>query len=71
MISTISKIQVELSGRTYQFLCENDSPLIEVHEALSSMMKLVVEKITEAQLSQEVSDDGREQSSPVCSEGAV
>lgn len=71
MIKNISQIQIECNDRCYQFLCSCDSPLVEVHEVLSSMMKLIVEKLNEAQSQQEVRDDGRDEPCSMCSESSV
>ncbi len=39
MIRNISKFEVVINGRTYQMLCEMDSPLPEAKEALFQFIK--------------------------------
>ena len=39
MIKSISRFEVKINERTYQMLCENDSPLPEAKEALFQFIK--------------------------------
>jgi hypothetical protein len=48
MLSVISKLEIKISERTYQFFCGSDSPIGEVHDALAAMKSFVVEKIKAA-----------------------
>ena len=47
MINNLTKIEVKIGERIYQLLCAVDSPLGEVHDALSSMKGFIVQKIQE------------------------
>lgn len=49
MINNITKLEVKIGEKVYQFLCEVDSPIGQVHDALSAMKGFVIEKINEAQ----------------------
>lgn len=48
MLSNISKIEVKIGERVYQLLCAIDSPLGEVHDALSEMKGFIIQKIQQA-----------------------
>lgn len=48
MISNITKIEVKIGERVYQFLCANDSPVGEVHDAVCAMKSFVIQRINEA-----------------------
>ncbi len=49
MIKNISKLEVKIGERIYALLCECDSPLGEVHDALSAMKVFIIQKIQEAE----------------------
>jgi hypothetical protein len=49
MLNNISKIEVKIADRVYQLLCDNDSPLGQVHDALSSMKGFIINKMQEAE----------------------
>jgi len=49
MLKNITKMEVKVGERVYQFLCEVDSPIGEVHDVLSSMKAFVVQRIQEAE----------------------
>ncbi len=49
MIKNISKLEVKVSDRMYTLLCECDSPLVEVQEALLLMGGLIVQKLKDAE----------------------
>lgn len=51
MLKNISKLEVHIGERSYQFLCDMDSPIGEVHDALASMKDFVIQKINEAEKS--------------------
>jgi hypothetical protein len=48
MLSHQVKLEVKIGERTYQFVCGNDSPVGEVHDALASMKSFVVQRIQDA-----------------------
>jgi hypothetical protein len=48
MISTVSKIQVDIDEHAYHFLCDPNCSLVEVHEALGKMMTLVIQQMSKA-----------------------
>jgi hypothetical protein len=48
MISNLTKIEIKNGERFYQFLCSVDSPIGEVHDALTAMKNMVVQRIMEA-----------------------
>lgn len=39
MLSNLIKLQVEIEKKSYQFLCDSDSPLPHVKEAVFQLMK--------------------------------
>lgn len=47
MITNVSRIEVKIGERIYHLLCAVDSPLGEVHDALSAMKALVIKKMEE------------------------
>lgn len=47
MLKNITKLEHKIGDRTYQFLCENDAPLGECHDALSEFRNFVITKINE------------------------
>jgi len=49
MIKNISKFEIKIGERVYALLCEIDSPLGEVHDALSAMKGFIIQKIQEAE----------------------
>ncbi len=49
MLNQISKIEVKIGERVYQLLCEMDSPLGQVHDALSTMKGFIINKMQEAE----------------------
>jgi len=60
MLSTITKLEVKIGEKTFQFLCDNDSPIGAVHDALCAMKSLVVQKINEAENAQKPPCDEEE-----------
>lgn len=59
MLKNLSKLEIKIGERVYQFLCDIDSPIGEVHDSLSAMKGFVIQKINEA-----------EQSAPEVKEGS-
>ena len=49
MINNIVKIEVKIGERSYQMLCELNSPLGELHDALTQMKHLIINKMKELQ----------------------
>ena len=47
MLKTITKLEHKVGDRVYQFICENDSPLGECHDAITAFKDYVVKKIQE------------------------
>lgn len=47
MLGSLTKLEVKIGERIYQFICAVDSPLGEAHDALSSMKSFIVQKINE------------------------
>lgn len=48
MIKSVTKIEVKAGEKIYQFICDNDCSLGEVHDVLHIMKSFVVKKIVEA-----------------------
>lgn len=48
-----SSIEVNIDDKLYQFVCDSDSPLGAVHDALCQMRILVVQKIAEMDVSKQ------------------
>ena len=49
MLKNISKLEVKIGERLYHFICDSDSPLGEVHDAVAKMKDFVVNMIVEQQ----------------------
>ncbi len=49
MFNQIGKLEVTMGERKYQLLCEVDSPIGEVHDALSQMKIYVINKMKEVE----------------------
>ncbi len=45
MLNNIARLEIKIGERSYQFLCEIDSPLGEVHDALSQMKVYIINKM--------------------------
>jgi hypothetical protein len=45
VIKTVSVIELEVNGKPFRLLCESDSTLGEVHDALHRMKSIVIEKM--------------------------
>jgi hypothetical protein len=41
MLNNISKLELKVGEKTYQFLCDNDSPLNDIKEAIFQFQKYV------------------------------
>lgn len=48
MLKNITKLEHKIGERVYQFVCENDAPLGECHDALAKFKGYVVDRIKEA-----------------------
>jgi hypothetical protein len=48
MIRNVATLEVKIDGKSYQLLCECDSPLGSVHDALSQMKLHVIKMINDA-----------------------
>jgi hypothetical protein len=48
MIKTTTVLEAKIGERTYQLECAPESPLGELHDALSMMKGFVIEKMKEA-----------------------
>lgn len=48
MIKTVARLEYKVGERVYHFICENDAPLGEVHDALSKFKSYVVDVINSA-----------------------
>lgn len=55
MLNSSAKIEfkIEINEKSYQFLCDNNSPLGELYDALSAMRSFVIEKMLEVEKMQE------------------
>lgn len=51
MLNNIARLYVRMGEREYQLLCEVDSPIGEVHDALSQMKLFVINKMKEVESS--------------------
>ena len=52
MIKLAAKIEVKVGERLYHFLCDNESPLGEIHDVICQMKGLVISKMQEIQEAQ-------------------
>lgn len=62
MINNITKLEVKIGEKVYQFLCEVDSPIGQVHDALSAMKGFVIQKINEAEEASKTAPEATEKS---------
>lgn len=56
MLNNISKLEIKINERVYQFICDMDSPLGEVHDALSGMKAFVIQKMQEIEKKPEIEE---------------
>ncbi len=54
MFNQIGKLEVKIGDRLYQLFCAVDSPIGEVHDALSQMKMFVIDKMKEIENSPKV-----------------
>lgn len=47
MFKQKTHIEIEKDNRTYHFICDNDSPLGELHDVIYQLRGLIVERINE------------------------
>lgn len=47
MINNITQFEIKIGDHAYRFLCESNSPLGEVHDALYHMKQIVLKKMQE------------------------
>lgn len=57
MLKTITRLEHKVGDRIYHFTCENDSPLGEVHDALSKFKSYVVDVINAAEKNKKTDDE--------------
>lgn len=53
MIKQKSMLEVEIAGKMFQLLCDNDSPLGNLHDALMQMKGYCVDRMVAAQKQEE------------------
>lgn len=53
MIKTKVIIEHKIGDRIYEFLCDSNSPLGEIHDSLVAIKAIIVEKIVEEQKNNE------------------
>lgn len=49
MIKSKITLEVKVSERSYQLLCDHESPLGEIHDALCQFKACIIEKMLDAQ----------------------
>lgn len=47
MLKNVSRLEVQIGEKLYHFVCDSDSPLGEVHDAIAKMKSFVVNMIVE------------------------
>lgn len=52
MLSNITKLEIKIGEKVFQFTCDVDSPIGAVHDALTAFKSFVVGKINEAEAAQ-------------------
>lgn len=60
MLKNISKLELKINDKLYQLLCENDSPLNDVKEALFQYQKYVGQLEDNLKSSQEKEEKDKE-----------
>lgn len=53
MLKQKSTLEVSIEGKNYQLICDNDSPLGSLHDALMQMKGWTVERMIKAQQEEE------------------
>ena len=53
MIKSVTRLEHKVGDRVYHFMCDNDSPLGEIHDALAKFKSYVVEIINAAEKNKE------------------
>ena len=66
MLKNISKLEVKIGEKLYHFLCDCDSPLGEVHDALAKMKSFVVSTIVEQEKKEGDQKKSQESDEPQC-----
>ena len=56
MIKNSTILEVKIGDRNYQFQCSPDSPLGELHDALHQMKAFIIQKIMDAQKTEDVKE---------------
>lgn len=56
MLKQKSLLEVKKNERLYQFYCDCDSPLGELHDALAEIKQYVVQRIVDAEKTTEVKE---------------
>lgn len=57
MLKNIAKLEVKIGERLYHFFCDQDSPIGEIHDAITQMKGFVVNRILEVHESQKPKDE--------------
>lgn len=57
MIKTVAKLEHKIGDRVYQFICDHDAPLGEVHDALTKFRSHVVGVINSVEKDSEKSKE--------------
>ncbi len=53
MLGNTTKLEVKIDGKIYLFLCDPDSPIGAVHDSLCAMKQFVIQRIQDANKSEE------------------
>lgn len=57
MLKQKSTLEVKVAERSYEFQCDPQAPLGEIHDALCQMKVYIVQRIVDADKVQEVKED--------------
>lgn len=64
MLKNIVRLEVKVAEKTYQFLCDNDSPIAEVKEALFQITKIVAEIEANLEAAKKQAEESKPESVP-------
>jgi hypothetical protein len=59
MLKNLVKLEKKVGERVYQMICDPDSPLGEIHDALHEMKDYVVKKMNEIHEAQKKPEDAK------------
>lgn len=59
MLKNVTKLEHKVGDRFFQFICDNDAPLGECHDALAAFKNFVIGKINEFHEASKSKEEGK------------